>query len=176
MSITRERTLVEGRVIAYTTGGDHYNAWPDLAEIVDIVSLDTADAKAMYDFAYRLGTAEAGRNVRFDSLPHNIKNMLPEPAWGGPPSDATLIRCRFALCGPHGQIDDAHKRNLYVLFEPHARWNSPLGKNIFVSSHALLVTIGCKHDYDDYGSNHQRGYHKGKCRRCGHTFMVDSSD
>jgi hypothetical protein len=180
--------LLRQRLDEGSSSDDKYRAWPDQLEVVEIKLYDQFDPHAMYAIGQLVGRSMS-RRVPYEVFSHKragydnednnlakIRQALPRsPSGDGYYTDSTLIEFHFSFVGALGQQDDLAKRNIKAAVAPPTRWMNRFDRAEF-TSHGLVVTIGCKHDYDDAGSNHQRGYHKGRCRKCGHTFMRDSSD
>ena len=187
LAIMRENELLQQRLDDATSSDNKWNTWPDLMEIIGFKVYDRFDPHDMHDLGYLVGNAKVHRQVSYkvfgiqeagydnEAKPLvEIRRHLP-PQYYGHYTDSSFINVRFGFLGPHGQEDDITKRNIHAIFDATTKYNSLLQRNEFIS-HGLVVTIGCKHEYSDAGSNHNRGYHKGLCTRCGHKFMIDSGD
>ena len=187
IAIIRDDELLKRRLDDATSSDNKRNGWPDLMEVVGFKVYDRFDPHDMHTLGYLVGNSKVHRQISYkvfnyqnagydnDDKPlAEIRRHLP-PLYYGHYTDSSFINVQFGFLGPHGQEDDINLRNIHAIFDATRKYNSLLQRNEFVS-HGLVVTIGCKHDYDDAGSNHNRGYHKGRCKRCSHTYMVDSSD
>lgn len=179
--------LLRERLEDATSSTNKHNNWPDRLEVVSLKVYDPTSPADMHHLGYLVGNATVSRQISYKVFSYKaagydnddkplveIRRHLPAPSYGHY-SDSSFLRVQFGFVGPHGQEDDIVKRNINVIFDAPTHYNSVFQRQDFVS-HGLVVTIGCKHDYDDSGSNHNRGYHLGKCRKCSHTYMVDSSD
>ena len=180
-------TLKE-RLDAATSADNKWNSWPDKLEVVGFKVYDHQDPGDMYHMGYLLGAAQEYRQIRWTEFDYQhagydnedkplveIRRHLPQPAYGQGYTKSSLVYVWFGLAAARGQQDDGGKRNIQAIFEPQKRYNS-LFKRQEIVTHGLVVEIGCKHDYSDSGSNHQRGLHRGRCKRCGHTYLCDSGD
>lgn len=139
-----------------------YNDWPD----IPVISVRELDVAGNPEDALAHGLVKGGltthKQVEVKQLPPEILNLFPYGVgW---------VSVDFTLVSPAGQSDPPATRNLLAVFD-NRRTYSPVKE-----WPALHVTLGCAHDYDDAGSNHRRGYHVGRCRKCGHRFVCDSGD
>ena len=186
-AVMRDDGLLKQRLDDATPEDNKWNGWPSAMEVVGFRVYDRFDPHDMHELGYLVGTSKVTRQVSYKVFDYKtagydneakpmveIRRHLPPQSYGHY-TDSSHINVRFGFLGPHGQEDDITRRNIYAIFDATTKYNSLLQRNELMS-HGLVVTIGCKHDYSDAGSNHNRGYHKGECKRCGHRFMVDSSD
>jgi hypothetical protein len=182
--------LIRDRLAAWDEGDKHWNVWPSKAEIVSITVYDMTDPMKAFTLGGLIGHAKVMRQIYYSEFSYakagydnegdgaslvEVRQMMPRFRQRVNMNDQTLIHVDFILAGARGQEDDPVKRNILAIFPPHRHYNNVLQRMEF-ESHGLVVEIGCRHDYSDAGSNHQRGYHKGRCKRCGHTYMCDSGD
>lgn len=189
-SVISESVLIKDRLAAWTPSDNKWNSWPSLAEIVRLTLYDQVDPVAMHELGYLQGTADVMRQIRYSEFNHtkvgydnegdgaslvDVRQQMPRLGYRVGFTDQTLIHVDFTLAGARGQEDDPVKRNILAIFPAHKDYDSVFKRSRW-ATHGLVVEIGCRHEYDDVGSNHQRGYHKGVCRRCSHRWMCDSGD
>jgi hypothetical protein len=154
--------IIEARI---KTLAPNYNDWPDLP-VVKIETLDvTSKPIDAYRYGHATGSLTTHKQVWTKQLPAEIRKLLP------PLGDNGTIAVDFLAAPAAGQEDDLNTRNLLAVFASRDTYY-PVRKTY----PALFVTLGCEHDYDETGSRHQRGYHVGRCRKCGHRFVCDSGD
>jgi hypothetical protein len=176
---TTTEELIRNRIDSATTSTNKWNSWPDQLEIVRIEEVDVRDPYAAYTMGYTMAKAPAMRQIDEKNIPMEIRTALRKKLAGGWIDRLyRLETAHFGLATPVGQVDPAETRNIVIIFEPRKKYiygkNGP-GSYEFETA-GVIVEVGCKHEYDDAGSNHRRGYHKGRCTRCGHAFMCDSGD
>ena len=185
IAIMRDDELLKQRLDDATSQDNKWNGWPDLLEIVSYEVYDPTDPRDMHTLGWLVGNANVRRQVAYKQFPaggysgdpmFEVKIRLPKPEndWQRY-NDSSLISVSFGFCTPHGQEDDITKRNINAIFDVHTKYSSLFKRNEF-TSHGLVVTIGCKHEYSDAGSNHQPRLPQGPVPRCGHRYMVDSGD
>lgn len=145
-----------------TSGHFNFNSWPDKLEIVNKRALDLSNAAEAYDAGMIMGRARSAgelRQIDGKDIPGWMENQK-------------LISIFFVHKQPAGQEDDIDKRNILAIWSIR-KFNEQERKFI---EHIHVWEIGCKHTYDDTGSRHSYGYHKGKCTKCGHRYLCDSGD
>lgn len=147
--------------------GGGFNSWPNM-ELVRVTEVDMSDPYEAYKFGYLMGDARIYRQIRCEEIPDEVTELLKK--YG---TYRHLIYAWVTLKAPHGQLDDEHKRNALVLIEPNSSYDFVSKKHTYTSP-ALVIEIGCDHDYETVQS--RRCYTEGKCRKCQHTWAVDSSD
>ena len=175
---TREGEIVRRRVAEASPNGDHWNDWPSELAVVKIEEFDCNDGRTAYCYAYMLGVAMGGsgimRQVRKDSLPTEVRQALARHRPHGRLYDIESVH--FTLAPQRGQVDREETRNIVALFDPRKGYDWRGNRSNFETP-AILVEIGCDHDYageHPYGQN--RGYYRAECSKCGHKFEVDSGD
>jgi len=157
--LAAEANIVTERIAEKAPG---YNYWPDFP-VLKIEELDTVNnPNDAFRYGFMLGGLTTYRQVRFDTLPKEIRSLRPETLG--------TMTVNFTAAQSAGQSDPVETRNLLALFPAHTTYNPRRDYP------ALFVTIGCVHDYDRAGSNPRRGYNIGRCRKCGHRFVCDSGD
>jgi hypothetical protein len=189
--ITTYREALRERLAEATTHDNKQNYWPNKLEVVRLQVLDHRSPEDMYEAGYLMSRSlvdGCSRGIYASEFSHKVagydnedrplvevRRLLPPDPYGHQRRDTSLIHVYFALAGARGQEDDAERRNIYALFPPPNKYVHVHKEMRFVG-HGLIVEIGCKHEYSDAGSDHTRGYHIGECKRCGHKYMIDSSD
>ncbi len=176
--INRDREILERRVTDASPLGDNWNDWPSGLDCIQVEELDCSDPLQAYRYAHLLGVAQGGggkmRQVRSKLLPIAVSIALTRHRPHGRLYDIESVH--FVLATPHGQVDSPETRNILALFDPRRGYDFKANRSVF-DTPALVVTLGCDHDYDGshpYGPN--RGYYQATCKRCGHRFEVDSGD
>lgn len=166
--------LIRERIDAATTAENLWNAFPDQLDVISFKSVDLTDPNEAYEYGWLIGQEHAYRQIRFHNFPRETWPDLKKAGWKA--NDMSLVYTHFLLAAPRGQEDDPTKRNIRVVTAPQRDYSSYKAGVRPSYLPGLIIEIGCKHDYDDAGSRHQRGYHLGKCKRCGHKWMCDSGD
>jgi hypothetical protein len=162
------------RIDAATTNEHKWNGWPDKLELVRVTEVDLSDPKEAFRYGGLCARPHEFRQVRFFEFPAEVQPLLKATGWND--SEQSLVYVHFTLAGARGQEDDSTRRNILAVTEPRTNYGARGADGKYSYHDGVLIEIGCNHDYSDAGSNHQRGYHKGLCKRCGHKFMRDSSD
>lgn len=148
-------------------GGHNFNAWPDM-DVVAVTVIDMNDPMAAHNFGYLEGASEVYRQVRDVNLPQEVQSRLRN--WK---TLYHLVQTRFVLATAHGQGDDVETRNIYALIGAKIDYDFKTRRRFFATP-ALIIELGCDHDYE---VRHPfRCVSTGECRKCGHTWEVDSGD
>jgi hypothetical protein len=185
-AVMQNADLLKQRLDDATSTDNKWNNWPDQLEVVGLKVYDQFDPHEMFAIGRLLGQAKVHRQISYAVFSHQaagydnedkplveIRKRLPRPR-AAHYSDTTLIPFDFVFLAPAGQEDDINRRNIHAIARPTTHHNGLMQREEFIS-HGLVITIGCKHDLEDAGSNHNRGDHRYKCRKCGWTYRVDSS-
>jgi hypothetical protein len=146
---------------------ENWNSWPDL-ELVGVREIDMTDPVEAHLFGYLEGSSAQYRQVRATNLPHDVARRLER--WG---TKYFLVQTRFTLATERGQLDDAETRNIYALIGAKKEYDFKTRKMHFTTP-ALCIELGCDHDYA-VTTPYRCGTH-GDCKKCGHTWEVDSGD
>lgn len=144
-----------------TKDGDHFNKWPDVPAIVEIIRPD-GTPKDCFHLGQAIGGSECLRSVRTEWLPEEIKMDIPFAD-----GYMRLHPVSFVWSKRHaGNAGGSGIPNVQGVFHP--TWQAD-----YATFNGLIVELGCAHHFA--GTQLGKCWRRSTCTKCGYSFEIDSS-